>query len=206
MVQDTPIRQKAGSKNIAVPVIAGAAGLALLAGGTTFALWSSQATIDATTISTGTLTVTTDDQEFAWYDTNAAPFPALIEDIDEFTAIGGSAIRGHENFTLTIDGTDLSAELTVTGGGLSDTDGVSGTVEVYAGDDGPPFSGEPIAEGTLTGGNISWTDDDFFESLSSSDSGEYQIVVFLEFDEDNQVEGGSLTLGEITFTLTQLDD
>jgi len=94
-------------------VIAGIAGIALLGGGTTFALWSDSATVAGGTITNGNLEVAAIGT-LAWVDASS---PRVDEDhtIDPATwrMVPGDVVEGTQGLGVALQGDNLVAELTV---------------------------------------------------------------------------------------------
>jgi len=123
-------------------VIAGVAGLALLSGGVTFALWSDSTTVDGGTITNGNLDVEAIGT-LAWVDVSAdrEDSPHAITDLATWRMVPGDTIEGTQGIGVALEGDNLVATLEVS----SATDpatfptGVSVTYDVLQG-------ATPIAE------------------------------------------------------------
>ncbi|SFJ80579.1 alternate-type signal peptide domain-containing protein [Cellulomonas sp. KH9] len=100
-------------KNRTKGVIAGAAGVALLAGGTTFALWSDSASVAGGVITNGNLDVAPVGTP-AWQDVSddRADGPHAI-DIDTWRMVPGDVAEGTYGFQVALEGDNLVAELKV---------------------------------------------------------------------------------------------
>src|SRR5690606_180399 len=110
----TPLHKKGTTMNNKTKgVIAGIAGLALLGGGTTFALWSDSATVAGGTITNGNLEVAAIGA-LAWVDASS---PRVDEDhtIDPATwrMVRGDVVEGTQGLGVALQGDNLVAELTV---------------------------------------------------------------------------------------------
>lgn len=99
-------------------IVAGAAGAALLLGGSTYALWSDDADVDGGTITAGNLDVEVVDD--AWQDVSddRSDSPHDI-DLATFKIVPGDTIRGSYGFDLGLEGDNMVAQLALSGGGLS---------------------------------------------------------------------------------------
>lgn len=100
-------------KNTTKGVIAGVAGLALLTGGATFALWSDSATIAGGTITNGELEVVTVDP-MVWRDVSddRSDSPHVI-DPTTWRMVPGDIAQGTQYLTVTLVGDNLVANLSV---------------------------------------------------------------------------------------------
>jgi len=100
-------------KNRTKGVIAGAAGVALLAGGTTFALWSDSASVAGGVITNGNLDVAPVGTP-AWQDVSEdrTDGPHAI-DIATWRMVPGDVAQGTYGFQVALEGDNLVAELTV---------------------------------------------------------------------------------------------
>jgi len=95
-------------------VIAGIAGIALLGGGTTFALWSDSAGVNGGTITNGNLEVAAIGT-LSWVDTSPDRDDAghVITDIDTWRMVPGDIITGTQGIGVALEGDNLVAALTV---------------------------------------------------------------------------------------------
>lgn len=100
-------------KNKTKGVIAGVAGLALLTGGTTFALWSAEDDIDGGTITNGELGVVAVDA-MVWRDVSddRSDSPHVI-DPTTWRMVPGDVAQGTQYLTVTLVGDNLVANLSV---------------------------------------------------------------------------------------------
>lgn len=187
-------------------IVAGALGLGLLAGGSTFALWSDVETVNAGKITAGNLDVALSDQE--WLDlSEPAASPAdravapedgvVIPDISEFLTVPGDTLQMSQDIQIELTGDNIAAELVfaeddAANGELIDTgDGTGGvTLEyrLYEGDD-------VIAEG------------DAIDALNHSFTGAtdvtYRIETTATFDENTTDQVRTQTIANLqTYTAT----
>jgi len=112
-------------------VIAGIAGIALLGGGTTFALWSADADVNGGTITNGDLDVTAG--ALTWQDVSSDRAPGHPHAIDLATwrMVPGDEARGTVQLDVVLVGDNLVANLGVNTTGVTDLpDGVSVKYEV----------------------------------------------------------------------------
>jgi len=106
-------------------VVAGALVLGLAAGGGTFALWSSSATVDGGGINTGALNVASNGA--AVYDDLSTPSVAGDWNNATDKMVPGDKVAAKQSFTLTLVGKNLKAQLNVNGGTTSPTGTEVGT-------------------------------------------------------------------------------
>ncbi len=132
-------------------LIAGVAGIALLAGGSTFALWSAEATVAGGTITNGDLNVTAA-TPLSWVDTSADRTDAghPIININTWRMVPGDTAEGTVAVDVTLIGDNLAAELDLTSTAPADLNGLDLTYEVYKeGDTTTPVAsgsyGAPVA-------------------------------------------------------------
>lgn len=124
--------------------VAGVAGVALLLGGTTFALWSAQDSVAGGVITNGTLAV--DAGEITWVDVSPdrTDSPHPITDTGTWRMVPGDVVEGTSAIEVTLVGDNLVAELGVgTTGPGSLPEGISVT---YAVEDA---TGTVLATGAL---------------------------------------------------------
>lgn len=120
-------------------IIAIAAGaVLLLGGGTTLAYWSTQATVDGGTVSSGDLNLTLVDTP-AWSLTPAGDASAPVADITAINIVPGDTVTLEQDVTLALVGDSLIADLTV--GGITVPTGILPAVVTVTDDLGATFSG-----------------------------------------------------------------
>lgn len=97
--------------------VAGVAGVALLAGGTTFALWLDSDTVDAGTITAGNLEVAALDPSALWQDVTDEADVQAIADLSVFRIVPGDTIRRTFDIDVALEGTNMlgTLELTLNG-------------------------------------------------------------------------------------------
>jgi len=171
-------------------VIAGIAGIALLGGGTTFALWSDSATISGGTITNGNLEVEAIGP-LTWADVSSdvSGTPVAIANIANWRMVPGDTLEGSQDLDVQVEGNNLVANLLVdTTAVASLPDDVTVTYDVLRGDD---ILADAVALGTDT-------------PLSNVASGTYTVVVRVDFDHDAVGSKQDTTVLEsIAVTLTQ---
>jgi alternate signal-mediated exported protein len=95
--------------------IAASAGVALLLGGAgTFALWNTSATVNGSSVSSGTLTIATSGAA-AWKNvsvTSAGTANSTIADIATYRIVPGDTLEMTQTVTVNATGTNLTASLT----------------------------------------------------------------------------------------------
>ena len=89
-------------------IAAGAAGILLLGGAGTFAVWRDSATVDAGTVSTGQLSLSAADG--TWTETDT---PLVQIDPETFQIVPGDSLTYTTAVTVKAEGENLQAELTV---------------------------------------------------------------------------------------------
>lgn len=92
--------------------LAGVAGVAILAGGTTFALWSDSDEIDAGEITSGNLDVKLTDHD--WFDvSDDRTDEGHRIDLDKFKIIPGDTIKGEFGIDMALEGDNMVAKLSL---------------------------------------------------------------------------------------------
>lgn len=92
-------------------IAAGAAGILLLGGAGTFALWEDTDAIDPAVISTGVLTLGVAAGE--WKDVTAPLTPVSIAEIADFDIVPGDTVTYTAPVTVTTEGDNLDAEFKI---------------------------------------------------------------------------------------------
>ena len=174
-------------RKVTKATIAGALGVVLLTGGTTFALWSDSANVNGGTVNSGTLALTPSGTP-AWNDISTpTPVPITIAD---FLIVPGDTIEYTAAFTVDASGDNLSATLDV-----SDPVAATGDAALLAATTVTQtftyVGGEPVTDGAIT----------------SADDGEViNVTVTVVFDESTPgttAQAESINLSDMTITLQQ---
>lgn len=128
-------------------IVAGALGLGLLAGGSTFALWSDTQDVNAGKITAGNLDVSISDQVWTDISTDApssvdravAPAGVAIPDIEDFLTVPGDTLHMTQDIRVVLSGDNIAANLTfdvaeaASGGLIADAEGVTLHYSLYEG-------------------------------------------------------------------------
>lgn len=167
-------------------IIAIAAGaVLLLGGGTTLAYWSTQATINAGTVSSGDLDLTLVDTP-SWSLTPEGGAAAPVTDIAAIDVVPGDTVTLTQDVTLTLIGDNLVADLAVTG--VTVPTGILPAVVTVTDDAGETFSGTGL------------TDDLDGETVT--------VEIAFQFDpatEDRDLVLTDFSFEDVQLTLTQQD-
>ena len=172
-------------KKLTKATIAGALGVVLLAGGTTFALWSDSATVNGGSVKSGTLALTPNGTP-AWTDlSDGSPI-----DIASFLIVPGDTIEYTASFVVDASGTNLTATLDVSDpvAATGDADLLANTTVTQSFTDA---TGATVVDGAIT---------------SANDGDEINVTVTIAFDEATSgttAQGETLNLNDLTVTLTQ---
>lgn len=168
--------------------IAGAAGIALLLGGAgSLAYWNSSATVGGTTITAGTLTITSDPGATTNY-TSSGDSVTLI--------VPGDSVTVTQPVTISATGDNLKAKLEI------DDSALLGTLE--------PLFTTPLAVTAYAGASatpVLFSLDDMTGLEAATITRIEVVVVFPSTVGDtvgNEGQGGTLTLGDLKVKLTQI--
>ncbi len=190
-------------KNKTKGVIAGVAGVALLTGGSTFALWSAEDEVAGGTITNGELGVVAVDA-MEWRDVSEDRTDAgHVITPATWRMVPGDVARGTQQLTVTLDGDNLVAELAVGTTAITLPDDVTvgyrlldGTTELGAGEFGDPLELRFAASTTSQGSPA--------DTIVVNGSKTLTVELTVAFDEDAE---GSMTeasvLGDLAITLEQ---
>ncbi|QCB93858.1 alternate-type signal peptide domain-containing protein [Cellulomonas shaoxiangyii] len=193
-------------KNRTKGAVAGVAGVALLAGGTTFALWSDSDDLDGGTITNGNLDVAA--LQTTWKDVSydRADSPHDI-DLATWQMVPGDTIEGTQGFDVALDGDNLVANLTLADTGASTLPpGVTVQYDVVQGDQ--VLATAPL--GTPVPVELQSIDNP--DELGRTEVGEtldgvadLSVVVRVSFDADNRDQVlETSTLSGLSVTLEQI--
>lgn len=170
--------------------VAGAAGIALLIGGAgTFALWNDSAQVDASTISSGTLTLTAG-TDGVWK--NVTNGGTATIDPSTFTIVPGNRLQFTQTLTIAATGNDLKAELSYND--LAITGSLSGVATTS------------LAVTSSSANVVPGTAPKTFIVTPAGSSATVSVVLTVELPASTSGttgQGGTLDLSALTFTLTQ---
>lgn len=199
--------------------LAGAAGLGLLLGGSTFALWSDSANLDQQSISSGNLEVKVNSTN--WRDMSPDRTDNLwgkghkIKDLKKFKIIPGDKIQGEFELDLALEGENMVAQLKMAPAGKHPkgdlADGLKITYEVQ------DHRGKTIETGDNRGVMLTLASEDNgnnrgpgrLPTVSPRPDGraELRVVVTVEFDKntsDRDLTRAHTTLSKSELQLTQV--
>lgn len=184
-------------------VVAGALGIGLLAGGTTFALWSDETTVAGGSVSSGTLDLSTSGER-VWHDVSGGAAATADNEIQpaNFLIVPGDTIQLTDQLKIQTKGTNIKAKLSVVSEGLTGELAAAGvtadytvTSDVY----GTIVQDKPLDQAT-----------NFLpKTIPGSHTGTYTIEVDVEFPDTgaDQVQAGINTeavLDGLAFKLEQV--
>lgn len=173
--------------------IAGAAGIALLAGGAgTFAAWQDSAKISSQTISSGELRIDTATAPGAWYEGSTAG--DQIADITRYRIVPGTTLVFTQDLEIVATGDNLEAELSFEGpvqrGALSDH--ITSKLDV-----------------TTTAAALTKLDADSYSVEANSGTSVVTAVITVEYPAEDATadnlsgQNQSVAISDAKFTLTQ---
>jgi alternate signal-mediated exported protein len=188
-------------------VIAIAAGALLLAGGSTFALWTASSSIDGGSITAGNADVVVSDA--SWQDVTAAT-PVAIDTLSDFRLVPGDVLQGTYKVDVAALGNNFHGDLAVafkdaSGALLGDTEGVTLSYQLFDKD------GNPIG----TDGTVAVISQDstvvdptaiVVDNSTTANAPEVTAVVTVTFDANTPEQIRTATqalLGGMTATLSQ---
>ncbi|WP_144763129.1 alternate-type signal peptide domain-containing protein [Curtobacterium sp. 9128] len=170
--------------------IAGAAGVALLLGGAgSFALWNADASSAASSVSSGTLTLTADD-DGTWTDVTNGRSAAI--DPAKTLMVPGNTYRFTQTLTIGATGDDLRATLAYADNSITGDPGLLGVLTKHL-------------DVTSSSANVvpSTTDDTYTVTPSSSLS-TVTVTLTVGIPADATTgQGGTVDLSGVAFTLQQ---
>ncbi|GAB3267800.1 alternate-type signal peptide domain-containing protein [Arthrobacter pigmenti] len=184
-------------------VVAGALGIGLLAGGTTFALWSDDATIDGGTVTAGTLDLSTGGDR-VWNDVSggAAATADNVIDPANFLIVPGDTIQLTDHLKIETKGDNIKAKLSVDSEGLTGALADAGATADYT---VKTASGAVIAQDKNLADATAWLP----QTISGGHTGTYTVEVDVEFpdtgaDQDQVGINTQAVLDGIAFKLEQV--
>jgi alternate signal-mediated exported protein len=204
-------------------LVAGAIGLALLVGGgSTFAIWSDTTNKTVTPVSTGVLDLT-DTATLSAYDisgdtslknkTTKLGYLGQSITLDSFNAVPMDSIEIDLTTTVTLVGSNIKANLTVTGDS-STTDVPTGwTIKYWILKDKTIVVGTNLTTGEKANTLLTSTNTLSYEITGPTPitGDEYTVAIRAEYNNDSQQSGhpanatDGLDIGKLTITLTQGD-
>ncbi|MFC4243326.1 hypothetical protein ACFOYW_08065 [Gryllotalpicola reticulitermitis] len=211
-------------KSITLTIAAGTAGVALLAGGTTFALWRSSAGFDAGTVTNAAFAITVPDTDYtaSWVGTAGTPsadYTNLVPgDTVENTAEVSVSLSGDATGTLDLTGIGTGSDVATD---LGDA-GLSGTAYIVPAADASgfdPSSASDVANSvaivdlltgdvpsTLVGGVALPDGVTSSYAVTAQSTGTYDAVIVLNSPStatDASTAGKSVDLSQLGFELQQ---
>lgn len=199
-------------------VLAGAAGIALLAGGTTFATWTETLTQEGAAITSGKLDITGVNTP-AWFDVSAdradatatTPVTArrghTIADLATWKIVPGDSAEATYSYDIALEGDNLAAQLDVSNLRVVAENGGTATFKIYDQDKkeitGKLVGGKLTFAGPDAGGSLRGTSTVVVDDTSAPD---VHVVVTVDFDSDEADDMSSTVyeLGEVGVSLTQV--
>lgn len=180
-------------------LIAGVAGIGLLSGGATFALWSDQETIMGGTVTAGELDISKVAETRTWTDLSDGGAGTPITNPETFLIVPGDTIQVSEDLKIELEGNNLEARVVV------DAPGLSGDLAPFLKAEYTVLFGDNVVEsGSLEG--------DTFAGFSpidvgtASDGNVYTVQIRVIFPSETQNQDGvglSAVLADTVFTLEQ---
>ena len=199
-------------------VLAGVAGIALLAGGTTFATWSETLTQDGATITSGKLDITGVSTP-VWYDVTAgrpdadATTPVTGRaghtiDAATWRTVPGDSAEATYSFDVALEGDNLAAQLDVSNLRVVAANGGTAAFKIYDG------TGNEITS-KLVGGRLTFVGPDAgvdprgvagSVAVDTTTAADVHVVVTVDFasDEAEDMSATVYQLGEVGGSLTQV--
>lgn len=184
--------------------IAGAAGIALLAGGTTFALWTEAATVNGGSVTAGSFDFATSGTA-QWTDTKNAK--VITKDVNNklvFLAVPGDVIKLVQPSTIKATGDNLKAQLTAISAAAQANmaaNGITVNYSMYKGTDTTLVANRIVAPTALGASAPAVA---IPASVAAGDT--YTIVLDVAFSASAPIDlqGVNTNLGDITFTMDQV--
>ncbi|RLP77009.1 alternate-type signal peptide domain-containing protein [Mycetocola tolaasinivorans] len=188
-------------------IVAGALGLGLLAGGSTFALWNANTVVDAGQIEAGNLGVQAVDNVL-WVDASPEHASPVTIDPADFRTVPGDKLERTQDLTVTLVGDNLKADLLVTSSALTFTGlptpapaaAITGTYTLIG------KNGAAVSTPTALGQPTTLTVDRAAAKDSTATSATYTVRINLGFaDVDGLVfANAKAALGDVTYKVTQV--
>ncbi|KQS22574.1 alternate-type signal peptide domain-containing protein [Frigoribacterium sp. Leaf186] len=180
--------------------VAGAAGIALLLGGAgTFALWNASTEVNASSVASGTLSLT-QSSAGSWTDvTNGRSTALTTAQVAAYKVVPGSKLQFTQPITIVASGTDLRADLTY------DATSVTGSLKPYVTNalTVSTAAGSSTLPSGVTAGSTAGS---YVVAPVSAGSTSAVVTFVVELPStvtDAASQGGTLDLSKLTFTLKQ---
>lgn len=197
-------KMNTSSKKMTKVAVASALGIALLAGGGTFALWSSDATANTeATITAGDLTVTAEAVQ-NWVDVTVADTPEPILDLAAYSLKPGNTIKLTQEIKTVVVGNNISGILnvkvpnTTTGAALT-----QGVYTVTVKDAAGKTLASGVGDGIGSDGSLEATVVDLPETGPEGANLTVEITVGLPLNADNATKLQTISLSNMQITLNQ---
>lgn len=191
------------SKRMTKVAVASALGLALLAGGGTFALWSAESAANTgASITAGDLNVTASEVQ-NWFDVTDAAKPVAIPSLADYSLAPGNTIKLTQTINAVVDGDNMTGILNVqvpnTTTGAALTQGVY-TVTVK---DGAKVLATSQAGGIGSDGTLRATVVDLPSTGPDGKPLNIEVTVGLPLSADNATKLQTISLSDMQITLDQ---
>jgi alternate signal-mediated exported protein len=180
--------------------VAGAAGIALLLGGAgTFALWNASTEVNASSVASGTLSLT-QSSAGSWTDvTNGRSTALTTAQVAAYKVVPGSKLQFTQPITIVASGTDLRADLTY------DATSVTGSLKPYVTNalTVSTAAGSSTLPSGVTAGSTAGS---YVVAPVAAGSTSAVVTFVVELPStvtDAASQGGTLDLSKLTFTLKQ---
>ncbi|HLS13021.1 MAG TPA: alternate-type signal peptide domain-containing protein [Beutenbergiaceae bacterium] len=188
-------------------MLAGAAGAAILIGGSTFALWSDSETVAGGEITAGNLDVAlVGDPQWKDVSEDREDYKHSI-DLADFRIIPGDTIQGTFAFDAALEGENMVADLSVAGSSEATNDFLEALdVRVSVDGEETDWDGTPITVQFASDDNGNPSGLDTLPAVINGD-GQFEVTLTVTFDEDTPdqvLTQASTALGDISVGLDQV--
>lgn len=192
------------SKKMTQVAVASALGLALLVGGSTYALWSATSTANtAATITTGDLAVTASAPEL-WSDVTVPATPVQITDLSAYRMAPGDSLQLEQDLNAVVVGNNITGILNVSVPNTTASAAILAqaqfAVQVY--DKNNVLVGS-VAPTTNTAGSLSVTINNLPQTDATGDAYRVVVTVTLPTAADNDTKLQTISLSDMVITLDQ---
>lgn len=190
-------------KKTTAGLIAGAAGILLLAGGSTYALWSDSATVAGGTIATGNLDIAVGTA--SWNEISDPEAIVAVPAIGSYKMVPGDILQLTQPVTITTSGDKMLGKLTVSSAQVNDaalftaSQGVTASYKLY--------DGATLVTPTSGAGAFGPTAATVYNFPTGLNAKAYTVQVTLAFDQTTPAQiktNLSAALRDLTFTLDQV--